>query len=151
MFRDAVDAAHRRDAHRCAEVLSEATDEPSDFRKVFVYGFFTLRHVLEPALGSTPTSDQVATLVATADTDFLRPVEEEYGDGLVLRAVRAAFELEPPPTDPVLAPAFALAVVAALVSLLKFPLADITNRRAEVAVDVRDLGARQQVHQDLLK
>jgi len=151
MFRDAVDAAHRRDAHRCAEVLFEATDEPSDFRKVFVYGFFTLRHALESALGDTPTSDQVATLVAAADTDFLRPVEEEYGDGLVLRAVRAAFELEPPPTDPELAPAFALAVVAALGSLLKFPLADITNRRAEVAADVRTLAPANKYTQDLLK
>ena len=42
----------------------------------------------------------------------------------MLRAVRVAFELEPFPTDPEQLAVFALAVVVALGSLLKFPLAE---------------------------
>ena len=69
----------------------------------------------------------------------------------MLRAVRVAFELEPFPTDPEQLAVFALAVVVALGSLLKFPLADITNRRAEFAADERALAPANKYTQALLR
>jgi hypothetical protein len=151
LFRNAVDAAHDADGRRCAELIFESTDEPSDFLKLFTYGYCALRHALKSTLGDSPTSDQVAALVAGVDTSFLSPVEEQVGSDLVLRAVRIAFDLEPMPADAEQGAVLALAVVAALGSLLKFPLAEITNRRADVAADIRLLAPANQYTRDLLK
>lgn len=137
-LRSLVEAVHSQDVEKFESIWLPYADAPSnEHAKVGVYAMAALRLVLVAALGEAPVEAAIAEYVGRATLGHFERINEGSGVDVVLLAATCVTGASKIPDDPERVGYMMVGAIIALGVLLPYPAADLNNRRAEVAHDLR--------------
>jgi hypothetical protein len=142
MLRESVQASQQGSDAGVVDLLSKLVVDPELLPRVLIYAMGILGQIVTQKVGADPDREAVKGLFSGIESTGLTRLREEHGVDPIDSLIGVLVEGVLPSRDAIGVMITTIAIIVALGQLMPYPMAELTNRRAQLVHDLPMLRAK---------